>query len=76
MQTTVTERGQISIPSLIRKKYHLKPGMGIEWLIREEGIFLMPVPSDPISAFKSKSKGETEALLKARARDRKRENQR
>lgn len=70
LQTTISERGQISIPSLLRKKYHLKPGMGIMWIEREEGIFIMPLPSDPIEAFKSSlAQGEVDLLLKERKAD-------
>ncbi len=73
MQTIVTERGQISIPSPIRKRFHLTPGTGIEWLETSEGIFLLPVPEDPIKAFRGKSKGLTKALLENRWEDRKKE---
>lgn len=73
MQTTITERGQISIPSTLRKKYHLKPGMGMMWIERDEGIFLMPVPLDPIQSFRGQSKGEVDLLLKERKKDRARE---
>ena len=73
MQTTITERGQISIPSPIRKKFHLTPGMGIEWLETSDGIFLLPVPEDPIKAFRGKSKGLTKALLKGRREDKEKE---
>ncbi len=29
--TTLTERGQVSVPSAIRKKMHLKPGQHLIW---------------------------------------------
>lgn len=73
MQTTVTERGQISIPAELRKKFHLTPGCGVEWIATPEGIFLMPVPKDPIAAFRG-SGGEglsTKDLLEQRALDKK-----
>jgi AbrB family looped-hinge helix DNA binding protein len=31
LTTTLTERGQISIPSAIRKDLHLKPGQKLHW---------------------------------------------
>lgn len=31
LYTTLTERGQISIPAQIRRDLHLKPGMKIGW---------------------------------------------
>lgn len=72
MQTTVTERGQISIPAPLRKKFKLEPGTGIEWMETAEGIFLVPVPKDPIANFRGKSKGKglLKALLKDRREDR------
>ena len=73
MQTLVTERGQISIPSALRRKFHLTPGTGVEWLETPEGIFLLPVPKDPISAFRGTSKGFTDLLLQNRRRDRAKE---
>lgn len=76
MLTTITERGQISIPAELRHRFHLKPGMGVEWLERDEGFFLYPVPQDPIASFRSRVKGETKVLLQERRKDRKREGQR
>lgn len=57
MQTVITERGQISIPAEVRKKLHLKPGMGVEWIISERGIYLYPIPQDPIKFFRGSLKG-------------------
>lgn len=46
------------------------------WLERDEGIFLMPVPEDPIKAFQDKlSAVGTKDLLKQRRADRLKENQ-
>ena len=71
MVSTITERGQISIPAKIRKSLHLKPGMGIMWIERDEGIFLMPIPKDPIKAFQDQtSKLSTADLLESRRADR------
>ena len=77
MQTTVTERGQVSIPSAIRKKFRLEPGSGIEWIVTSEGIYLFPVPKDPIAAFRGKgTKGLSKLLLDERQKDRLKENRR
>jgi AbrB family looped-hinge helix DNA binding protein len=71
MHSTITERGQISIPAKLRKKFQLKPGMGVIWLEREAGIFLMPIPEDPIRAFQDESLPITiDDLLKSRRSDR------
>lgn len=53
--------------------YGLRPGMGVEWIERDEGIFLMPVPEDPIGAFRGASRGDTQALLDHRKADKKKE---
>jgi AbrB family looped-hinge helix DNA binding protein len=77
MQTTVTERGQISIPAELRKKFKLTPGTEIVWMETTRGIYLMPVPKDPIKAFRGSGRGErvsTKLLLEERKRDREREN--
>ena len=76
MQTLITERGQISIPSEVRKSLNLKPGMGMEWVISERGIYLFPVPHDPIKSFRGslKKAGLFEAFLKERRKERAREN--
>lgn len=76
-ETVITERGQISVPAAIRKRFHLKPGMGMMWIVRDEGIFLMPVPEDPIAAF-SRSPGNisTKDLLTERQTERAQEKAR
>ncbi len=72
MQTTITERGQVSIPAALRKKFKLEPGTGVAWMETTEGIFLIPVPKDPIANFRGKAKGKglLEELLKERREDR------
>lgn len=79
MQTVITERGQISIPSDVRKKLNLKAGMGMEWVVTERGIYLYPIPDDPIQSFRGSLKTEGEApnifndLMKDRQKERSRE---
>jgi AbrB family looped-hinge helix DNA binding protein len=72
MYTVVTERGQISIPAEIRRRFHLVPRTKVEWLETEEGIFILPVPEDPIRAFRGsgKGKGSTRFLLEERRKER------
>lgn len=70
MQTVITERGQVSIPSDLRRKFHLTPGTGVEWIETKEGIFLIPVPKDPIAAFRGKTKGLTAILTEDRKKER------
>ena len=40
---TITEKGTVSIPSEIRKKYGLRKGAKVEFLDTDEGIVIVPV---------------------------------
>lgn len=75
MQTLITERGQISIPAEVRKKMRLVTGMGMEWIVTARGIYLYPVPKDPIQSFRGslREPGLLEKLLKERRQERKRD---
>ncbi|QQR80370.1 MAG: AbrB/MazE/SpoVT family DNA-binding domain-containing protein [Deltaproteobacteria bacterium] len=81
MQTVITERGQISIPSDVRKKLNLKAGMGMEWVVTERGIYLYPIPADPIQSFRgslnTEGKGPNlfDELMKERQKERSREKE-
>lgn len=68
-QTVLTERGQVSVPAGIRKRYQIKPGMGLMWVEREDGIYVLPVPQDPIAAFQGPSPASRD-LQTARKQDR------
>ncbi|UCD86131.1 MAG: AbrB/MazE/SpoVT family DNA-binding domain-containing protein [Deltaproteobacteria bacterium] len=70
MQTTISERGQTSIPAEIRKELNLKAKTKLAWMVDGDLIIVMPIPDDPIKAFRGKSKGLTEALLKSRREER------
>ncbi len=71
MKTTLTERGQTAVPARIRKRFGLKPGQKLEWVEDGKVIYVLPVPDDPIRAFRGSSKGVrlTEALLQSRRED-------
>ena len=43
-------KGQIAIPSEIRKKYHIKPGTKIQIMEYGSIIYLIPPAEDPIHA--------------------------
>lgn len=64
--TTVSDRGQVSIPSEIRGHYQIKPNSQVAWLETPDGIFVMPVPEDPIASFRGKSKAVFDELMKSR----------
>lgn len=70
MQTVITDRGQISIPASLRRKFRLEPGTGVEWIDTPDGIYLLPVPKDPIKAFRGQSRGLTNKLMDARREER------
>ena len=70
MQSTISERGQTSIPAEIRKELNLKAKTKLSWMVDGDLIIVMPVPDDPIKAFRGKSKGLTEALLRSRREER------
>ena len=78
MKTKVTTRGQVSIPAEIRKKFRIEADTNLEWNIEETSIRVVPVPKDPISAFRGKGRGvyTTQDLLKERIRERNSEDER
>ena len=56
MKTTVTERGQVSIPADLRREMHLKPGQTLIWQrvsATECRVIVPPKPTtkpDPVAA--------------------------
>jgi AbrB family looped-hinge helix DNA binding protein len=77
MRATVTTRGQVSIPSKIRKQFKIEPESKIEWLIEGNTIKVIPLPKDPVAAFKGRGKGiyNTSKLLNERKEERRREDE-
>lgn len=45
---TVSPKGQIVIPSDIRERYGLTPGMKVEVLDFGKHLVLVPIPEDPV----------------------------
>ncbi len=71
MQTTLTDRGQTAVPARIRKSFGLKPGQKLEWVEDGNVIYVLPIPKDPIGAFRGSSERSRlrEALLRSRRED-------
>lgn len=44
METTVTRKGQVTIPVELRKKYGIREGMKVEVTDAQTGVLLRPVP--------------------------------
>ena len=73
METTASQKGQIVIPSSIRRKFEIKDGTRIQIEIDEKGhrIILTPITREYIHSLRGKFKGK--GLLKALMAEKKRE---
>lgn len=74
IKTTISKRGQTSIPSQICKKYGIKSHKQIAWIDLGNIINVIPVNDDSVKKFRGSSKGLLKELLSERKRDKKREN--
>jgi AbrB family looped-hinge helix DNA binding protein len=75
---SVLQNGQIRIPAGIRRKYGILPGTRICFIERENEVAFQPVTKKAVRDACGILKGEssaTEELLKVRAKDRKREDE-
>ncbi len=75
METFATVKGQIVIPSSIRRKLGIKEGTRIEIELDEQGqrIILTPITREYIHSLRGKYKGK--GLLKALMAEKKRERE-
>ncbi|MBI4589785.1 MAG: AbrB/MazE/SpoVT family DNA-binding domain-containing protein [Candidatus Rokubacteria bacterium] len=72
----VTSKGQLVVPSRLRRKYGIKPGTKICFIERDSEILFQPVTREYIRSVCGLLKSETfvtQELLKERARDKERE---
>lgn len=78
MRSTISSRGQTAVPAEIRRRFNLTDRSRLEWMVDGEVITVLPVPTDPVKAFRGVSKGKyTGAMLLAdRRRERARERRR
>jgi AbrB family looped-hinge helix DNA binding protein len=72
VRTTISTRGQTTVPAEIRRRFHLTASSGLEWLVDGDLITVLPVPVDAVRAFRGSLKGKYsgKALLRDRRRDR------
>jgi AbrB family looped-hinge helix DNA binding protein len=74
MRTKVTVRGQVSIPAPIRRQFRITANTTLEWIVEGNTVRLIPLPDDPLAAFRGSGKGGTvKKLLADRRRDRTRD---
>ncbi len=75
MRTKVTKRGQVSVPSEVRKKLQIGPDTQLEWVVEGATARVIPLPSDPLRAFRGSGKtGTVKRLLRERRHVQQREN--
>jgi AbrB family looped-hinge helix DNA binding protein len=72
MKSTVSTRGQVSIPAVIRKKYHIEAETVLDWIEDGDRISVIPLPKDPVGAFRGAGKGRytSDKLVKDRRQER------
>lgn len=70
MRSTITSRGQTVIPAAVRKLFRLGAADRLEWVVENGQIRVVPVPANPIEAFRGRGRGgATTRLLADRKRD-------
>ena len=75
MRTKISKRGQVSVPSEVRRKLRIGPDTTLEWVVEGATARVIPLPSDPVKAFRgSGKKGLVKDLVEERKRDRQRED--
>lgn len=76
-KVTLSEKGQISIPVFLRKRYGLKKGDKLAVEEVDGSIILRPLPRNPLLSLRGKYMSEdeklTDILLKERRAERERE---
>ena len=71
---TVSTKGQLVIPSKLRRKYAIKQGTQVAFLEQDNRLVLQPLTPEFVRSLRGSLKGEPSAL-KALLEDRKRERE-
>jgi antitoxin PrlF len=66
METTITQKGQVTIPIEIRTRLGLKPRDRVRFEVEGDEVKLRPVPSTILRGFGSIAPRTTEAILQER----------
>ena len=70
MRSTITSRGQTVVPAEVRRRFALGPADGLEWVIDDGDIRVVPVRRNPVAAFRGQGKGgASRRLLEDRKED-------
>lgn len=72
--STVTTKGQLVIPSKLRRKYSIKEGTQVVFLEQKNRLVLQPLTPEFIRSLRGSLKGEP-PVLKGLLEDRKRERE-
>ncbi|MHC1728160.1 MAG: AbrB/MazE/SpoVT family DNA-binding domain-containing protein [Syntrophobacteraceae bacterium] len=77
MKAKVTARGQVSIPARIRRDFNIEPESSVEWVVEGGNIMVVPLPKDPVAAFRGRGSGRysTERLIVERRAEKEDEDQ-
>ncbi len=75
MTVTISTRGQMVLPSTVRRRYHLMPQSKVEVLDNGKEIILVPLPSNSFKQAKGILKGvSTKDLIDLRRQERRKEH--
>ncbi len=78
MKSTVSSRGQVSIPARLRRKYGIEPEAQVEWIEEGSALKLLPLPANPVKAFRGAGRGRytSKRLVQDRRKERLKEDAR